>query len=65
MDILIALQALSHLLAQASELNKLIVQARNENRDITEAELDGLALKDDEASQTLQAAIDKAKAAGG
>jgi hypothetical protein len=54
-----AIQLLIGLLAQANQLGLLIAKAQAEGRDITDAELDGLAAGDDLARARLQAEIDR------
>lgn len=51
-------------LAHAQELGQLIQVARAENREVSEAELDGLQAKYAGAKNTLQAEIDRQRAAG-
>lgn len=64
MDPLTATALLVQLLTQATALGNLIRQAQAEGRDITQAELDTLAAGDDAARTALDAAIERAKAAG-
>lgn len=64
MDALTATALLIQLLNQATALGNLIRQAQAEGRDITDAELDGLAAGDDAARDVLAAAIVRAKAEG-
>jgi hypothetical protein len=61
---LVALTMVDSLLARAQELNTVIQNAQREGRDITEAELEAAAGRDDVAKATLEAAIAKAKAEG-
>lgn len=56
----IAFQLLDRGMAYMALINK----ARAENRDVTDAELDAEAAKDDSARAALQAAIVKAKGEG-
>lgn len=62
MDPITALTLLTQLLAQATALGNLIRTAQSEERDITSAELDGLAAGDDAARAALEAAIARARA---
>lgn len=64
MDPITGLTLLTQLLAQATALGNLIRTAHAEGRDITPAELDTLAAGDDAARSALDAAIERAKAAG-
>lgn len=57
----VAVGLLIQLLGQANNLGALINKARIEKRDITDAELDGLAGGDDAARARLQAEIDKVR----
>lgn len=59
-----ALTLLIALLSQANEIGRLIRQAQAEGRDITDAELDALAIEDDAARARLAAAIEAARAHG-
>lgn len=59
---LAALQLLIQLTQQATQLGQALRKAHDEGRDITPDELDAFARKDDEARDTLQAAIDQARA---
>ena len=63
MSIELALQLLIQLLAQADAISRLIQTARNEGRDISEAEIDNLVMADDAARQALLDAIARARAA--
>lgn len=63
MSIETALTLLISLLNQADAIGRLIQSARKEGRDITDAELDGLAMGDDAARKALQDAIARARAA--
>ena len=63
MSIEAALALLIQLISQADAIGRLIQTARGEGRDITDAELDQLALADDAARQALQDAIARARAA--
>jgi len=58
----IALTLLISALNHASEIGALIQKARDEGRDVTDAELDGLRAKDDQAKADLTVAIAKARA---
>jgi hypothetical protein len=62
--LLTAVVVLDSLLARASSLNASIMAARKEGRDITDAELEAAASKDDIARAALAADIAKAKAEG-
>lgn len=62
MLIQLALQA-STIGRQLSGLGELIRKSRAENRDITDLELDTLAMGDDAAAQALRDAIARARAA--
>ena len=64
MDPITALTLLTQLLGQATALGNLIRTAQSEGRDITPAELDGLAAGDDAARAALDAAIARAKTEG-
>lgn len=57
----LALQIIMGLLDRAGAIATLINAAQKENRDITPAELDGLAAADDAARAELAAAIAKAR----
>ena len=48
-------------LSRANEIGVLLRQAKAEGRDITDAELDAMAVKDDIAKASLDAAIAKAR----
>lgn len=61
MNIDLLLTLLIQLLSHADEIGKLIRNARAEGRDVTDAELDALAAKDDTAREALQDAINKAR----
>ena len=61
----VALELLFGLLDRASSIAALINKAKAENRDVTDAELDALAVLDDAARVALEAAIAKRKAEGG
>jgi hypothetical protein len=50
-------------LAHAQELGQLIQTARTENREVSEAELDGLQAKYAGSKSALQAEIDKQRGA--
>jgi len=56
-----AVTLLVELLKQASAISSLVQRAQSENRDLTPAELDAVAERDDEARASLVAAIAKAK----
>lgn len=56
-----AIELLLGLLDRATAIGALISKAQAEKRDITEAELDGLAAHDDAARALLAAAIAKAR----
>jgi hypothetical protein len=56
-----AIALLIALLSQADAIGRLIQNARNEGRDISQAELDALVAADDSARQALVDAIAKAK----
>jgi hypothetical protein len=62
MSTLTALEILMQLLNQAAAFGTLIAKARSENRDITEDELNTLAISDDAARDALNKAIADAKA---
>lgn len=57
----VLLQLLISLLGQANGITELLQRAQSEGRDVTEAELDTLAAKDDDARLRLQDAINAAK----
>jgi hypothetical protein len=64
MDVITALTLLTQLAGQVAALGNLIRTAQSEGRDITPAELDGLAANDDAARSALDAAIARAKSEG-
>ena len=55
-----AVSLLAELLRQAMAISQLIQTAHAENRDLTKAELDDVAKRDDSARQSLIEAIAKA-----
>jgi hypothetical protein len=57
----LAIQLLISLLDRAGQIGTLLNRAAAEKRDVTTAELDALAVADDDARARLQDAIDKAK----
>ena len=57
MNAIAALHLLSQLLAQAQAVQALLHTAASEGRDVTEDELDGLLVRDDEARKALADAI--------
>ena len=59
MNSAIAIDLLLNLLDRAAAYGALVSQAKNEGRDITDAELDGLATEDDVARKELEEAIKK------
>lgn len=61
MNIETALSLLIQLLSQADAISRLIQAARNEGRDLSDAELDALVAQDDVARQALVDAIARAK----
>ena len=63
MSIETALSLLISLLSQADAIGRLIQTARNEGRDISEAEIDNLVMADDAAREALLDAIARARAA--
>lgn len=64
MNIGLALQLLLSLLTQAKEISALINKARQEGRDLTDAELDTARNLDDVARANLEAAIQAKSGAG-
>ena len=54
-----AITAMLALLNQAASWGALVAQARTEGRDVSDAELNSLAAKDDAARTALEAAIKK------
>lgn len=64
LNILLLLDTITAGLARLGEIGSLIQKARDEGRDVTDAELDDLRAKDDAAKATLDALI-AAKRAGG
>jgi len=60
----LAVNLLLGLLDRASAIGALINNAQKEGRDVTVAELQSLQAADDTARNSLQKAIDAAKAAG-
>lgn len=61
----LALQLLITLIEHTQEIAQLIQTAQSENRDVTSAELDALAINDDDERKHLQGQIDAVKAASG
>ncbi len=57
----IAVQLILGLLDRASAIGGLLKQAQTEGRDITDAELDALAVDDDAAAKALKDAIAAAR----
>lgn len=63
MNLEIAIQLVLALLNRAAQIGALIMKARAEGRDISDAEMDGLRAADDTAKLKLQQHIDAARAA--
>lgn len=63
MNLEIAIQLVLALLNRAAQIGAMIMKARAEGRDISDAELDGLRAGDDTAKLKLQQHIDAARAA--
>lgn len=61
MNIDLAISLILALLQRSTEISALIKKARDEGRDIDDAELDGLVAADDTARAALVDAIAKAK----
>lgn len=60
----LAITLLFGLLDRAAAYQALVTKARDEGRDVTDAELDALAAEDDNARDELEAAIAKRRAGG-
>jgi hypothetical protein len=61
---LIAVQTALQLLAQAQAYMAVVAKARSEGREVSDAELDGLAAADDSARSALDQKIATAKSEG-
>lgn len=62
--VLILLQLALSLSQQAQRINQLLLAARSEGRDVTDAEIEALVGEDDVARAALDAAIAQARAEG-
>jgi len=61
MNAALAIQLLLGLLDRASAIGDLLKKAKDEGRDLTEAEIDKLVEEDDAAKEALEEAIAKAR----